>query len=727
MPLLTRVVQAPARDVAIPDALSPSAQLLADLANAGVLETLGASLRLSRKGGFTGIPLVAFVLTFLSAGCRMGIRPFTSTFRRPLKRVAAVAGCIRFPSSASVSRAFSKIDAPTADRFADAVLSLAATPALAQVLTHPAALHRDARGDPLHVLDIDPSVQAFRLRDLVESDDHPEPERQVPGVPGYTGQYRGEVRVRHIAVCAAGAGVWLGYRMSDDHPHLAPLFTSALKPALAVMATVGVPRDQVLVRGDGEFGAAGVARAIVDLGVQLLVRISRYPLLDRPEVIETLHRARWESVQAGATREREATDLGTVMLHPAAKSADAGSPGVALRVVVCRRMVDTPQVTYGTLREGYQIELFATTLSADRWSAGDIVALYAGRSVMENRFAQEDRELALGRTFSYNAPGQGVFTALGLFLWNHWVCVGFQESPPAVPPAPTPRVDRRLPDAPPSPPPTLAQPVVEQPPDASVARLPIEPVEVPCHDTPPISPSTPTDPFPRATPDERATVTSIMKAAFRTLLLVPGWEIDTAGHVRCPNERRLFPFAVTTPGVGRMKPQLLIRTDVGACDGCHLRGGCFASTRPNIYKQVARAITDSQAPFMTSFLERHPPTRRLPRIAVRPPRLRAPPNRPPPEAAGALVCPATPTNPGPWECASPTLAPAALRHRARARHAGVRVEVRIGRLAGPGQSSASAKRRTWAARENRWRLHGPVCLTLHVPHRSPKCQRLHGV
>lgn len=331
MPVATETVQRPAHDCAVPDALSAPAQLLAELSNSGVLETLGAALLLSRRGGYTGVPLVAAGLAYLAAKTSLGLRPFWETYRRSLRRrVAAVAGSTSLPSAASMSRAMGKIRAETAHAFADAALP--ACLGLDQVLSHPTAVHRDSRGEPLHVLDIDPSVQAYRLRDLVEGDDYPEPERQAPGVPGYTGQYRGDVRIRHVAVCHA-VGVWLAYRVSDDNPRLSLFIPSVLSPAIKVMARVNVPASQILVRGDGEFGSAGVARAIVNLGVQLLVRIGRYRLLDRPEVQETLRLAEWEEVRSGGVREREATELGQTMLHPSGKSADAGGPGISLRSV----------------------------------------------------------------------------------------------------------------------------------------------------------------------------------------------------------------------------------------------------------------------------------------------------------------------------------------------------------------------------------------------------------
>ena len=740
---------------------SPLLPILAELDGEGVLEALAGGLRLSRRGGYTGLPLVVFALVFLSARAREGLRPFWTRFKRPLKRVAAVAGLTALPSSGSVSRALGKISAATADQFADVALSLQATPALAQVLSHPSVVHRDSRGDGLHVIDIDPSVQAYRLRDLVESDDHPEPERLAPGVAGYTGHHRGEVRIRHVAVCHAGAGVWLSYQMSENNPRLSVFFSGVLSPAIRVLEGANVAASQILVRGDAEFGSAGVARAIVDLGVQLLVRIARYRLLDRPEVQQTLQVAAWEEVVLGGVRVREAAELGMIMLHPSSKSADAGGSGILLRVVVARRKVEASTVTYGTLRDGHQYELFATTLSADAWSPADIVELYAGRSAIENRFAQEDRELDLGRTFSYHAPGQAVFTAIGLSLWNHWTCAGFLASPPAVVSEATPRKPR--PEVPAVPvdnsPAALAvvavapvQPDMTAPqPDAqavhdspdnatALAVVGVAPVQ-PVHDRPaatatePSPRSDPMDPFPGADDDERDAMVVVLRSAYRDQLQVPHWSIDPVGFLRCPNGKRLFPFCIAKVGKGRPRPQVMIRTDVGACDGCPHRTECYASSRPNTYKQISRSIAPAELSVVSAFLARHPPGRTARSIRPRPPE--APPEPPSEEPTTAalptteLVGPPPPATIGPWTVLGPTFAAAAARERARARHAHVRVEIRISRRRRARVASADLRRtrRSWAQRDDRWRLDACVHLTLLVPRQPPKKRpkdTLHG-
>ena len=745
MPVAVETVQRPAHDCAVPDALSAPAQLLAELCSSGVLEALGAALRLSRRRGYTGIPLVAASLAYLVAETDLGLRPFWERYRRFLrKRVAAVAGCTSLPSAAAMSRAMGKVSAETAHAFADAALP--ACIGLAQVLSHPAVVHRDSRGVPLHVLDIDPSIQAYRLRDLIEGDDYPDAERQAPGVPGYTGQYRGDVRIRHVTVCHAGAGVWLAYRISDDNPHLSRFFPSVLLPAIEVMAQANVPADQLLVRGDAEFGSAGVAREIVNLGVQLLVRISRYRLLDRPEVQETLRQAEWEEVRSGGIREREAAELGPVALHPSAKSADAGTPGVTLRVVVVRRKVEGSSVPYGTLRDGYQYELFATTLSAEAWSAADVVELYAGRSTIENRFAQEDRELDLGRTFSYNPGGQAVFTATGLFVWNHWTCSSFLAAPPSTVSEPAPRTVRsrrseQVVVARPIEPPAIEPPAAEGP---VPEPLPIEPpaidppaVEITVPEPLPIEPVAgprptapdPMDPFPGASIEERTPVVALLRSAYKDLLVL-GWSIDSAAFLRCPNDKRLFPFSVAKVGGGRPKyPQAIIRTDVGACDGCPLRAGCFSSTRPNMYKQISRNISHQDAAaVLTPFLTLHPPGRRraVPRTS-RPPLIPQPESVPleetvQPPPLQAIVQPPPTAEIGPWDWGRPTFLAAAARQRARLQYADVRVEIRISRRRRPAPRPPDPRRtrQTWTQRSDRWRLDATVRLIRQIPHQPPK-------
>lgn len=718
MPLSVRNVQRPRNTTRLPDALAEPAQVVAELRANGVLAEMADGLRLSRRGGYSAVPMLAFIVVLLASRTFLGIRPFATQFSAGLKRVAAVAGCIGLPTSAAVSRCMVRITPEIATRFADHVLGLA--PHLQDLLADSAVVYTDAAGDPLHVLDVDPTVQAFRQRDLPEGDDLPEPQRVAPGVPGYTGQYRGEIRIRHVLLCHAGAGLWLAYRLSETNPRLSLLFTDVVQQAIRLLARVSIAAEQVLIRGDGELGSAGIIAALRALGVQILVRLSRYGLLERPEVAKTLAEARWMRVNSGAGSHREATDLGLVMLHPSAKAADHDQAGVQVRVVAARRRLNGKDPRAGVVRDDFEYELFATSLTPNQASAADIVKLYGERAAIENRFAQEDRELDLGRTFTFNGPGQAVFTAVGLFLWNYWTCLGYRAQSTAKPrPVQSPHPADDAPSDVPSaevPAPEVAEtqrePAIDRSPStpAPLTNAPADGIVVPVA----------SDPFPQATAAALQVVVRILQRSFAPLLPGPDWSIEPTGVVRCPNQKRLMPFSVAATGIRRSRPQLIVRTDVGACDGCPIRPGCFSSTRPNAYRQVARAISEDDASVMRTFLGEHPPARRPPRPSTP----RASPNdtalkRHSDAPRPRLVEPLPPTDPGRRPIRGPTFRATSARHTARDRYAGVVVEIRIGRQARRAPSWPPSGRRTYPERERLWAHDGRVELIRHAPRWSP--------
>src|SRR5690606_14539864 len=101
----------------------------------------------------------------------------------------------------------------------------------------------------------------------------------------------------------------------------------------------------------------------------------------------------------------------------------------------------------GVVVEKWQYEVFLTVLAADDWPAPEVVALYHKRSGGENRYAQEDRELGLGRIFSFHSDGQEFATVIGMMVWNLMIANGARlASPPEEKPHQplrTPVVDER--------------------------------------------------------------------------------------------------------------------------------------------------------------------------------------------------------------------------------------------------------------------------------------------
>ncbi|MEQ1568580.1 MAG: hypothetical protein ABMA64_23280 [Myxococcota bacterium] len=118
MPVRVENAKRPAHDPVLPDALTAGTLLLAGLNQSGLLGKLGSVFKVSRRGGYSGLPLVAFALAYLAGDQGLGIRPYWTTFKSALKRVAV--GCpIRSQCFSStrpnmykqISRSVSPIDA----------------------------------------------------------------------------------------------------------------------------------------------------------------------------------------------------------------------------------------------------------------------------------------------------------------------------------------------------------------------------------------------------------------------------------------------------------------------------------------------------------------------------------------------------------------------------------------------------------------------------------------
>ena len=727
MPLSVEEVTSPRADTRrLPDALVPGALLLADLVQHGLLPPLAKALRLARKGGHAVPGLLAFALVFLVAGPGWGIKPFWTRFRRNLPRVAAVAGLRALPSSSAVGRALRKLDPATVDAFTDAVLT--ELPGADDLLRHPAVVHRDRTGQPLHVVDLDPTPEAFRQRDLVEDEQRPEPERLAPGVPGYTAHHRGEVRVRHLPCLHAGSGLWLGYRLLTGNGGLSAVTGWLAGQVRDRLARLGIGPAHIALRGDKEFGAAGVVGAILDRGVHVLVRLAHYELFDKPEVVAAMATGPWLPVASTGSRRREALDLGLFLLHPSKNAEDAGRPPVQLRMVVSRHPCEG-KPDKGVLRCGYQLEQFGTSLSPQGWTAADVVQLYGGRSFIENGLACEDRELALGRTFSYHPAGQQWMVAVGLWLWNWFTLQGVRHKP-----LPAPVED-------PTPPLSPVPPEVSEPASATAAA-PLPDAGTGGSDAPQeafaeaVPPEAADPEAPRARPDspaggdlfvglsqgQRDALAETLSLAFADVLSWSGWSLDGSALVlRCPQQQRLRPFSVAGGRRKQKRAQLIVRTDAGACEGCPVRADCFASTKARAYKQIARAVSTAQA--------------EATRAALRQRRQQswpASPQRPSVPAAAPAVAAAASSPPPPWQplatvvvgsqpVAVPLFLPAAARQHYRHQLHAASVVVTLGRAARSPQGhpllarSAAAKsrlRRTWSERNEHWQTNRPVRLRI---------------
>ncbi len=750
---LAKVVR---RDPAVlPDALAVGAVTLDRMRQAGLLEAIGRALPLSRRGGYSSTALTAALITYMVSGARVGLRPFFEALdRMTRRRVAAVAGMRLIPTAASLSRGLGGL---VHEAVRPAIRALLARPIDGlDIFQHPAVHHLDANGGAWHVLDVDPTVKAFRQRDLPEEDVLPPGQRRAPGQQGYTGRHRGELRIRAVPIIHDGTALWLGMQLLAEEGSVKDVASALVDDALRALQSHDVPADRVIVRGDGEFGSAGVMEGFVNRGVHFVTRIARYSLLKREQLHATLADAAWHRVRPSESGvPREACDLGYCTLI----GTTEGKPQVRVRLVATRIPLRgdearDPHDGHGIRIGSYRVELFATSLDPVAWPAADVAELYMGRSTIENRLAQEDRELALGRTFSMNPAGQEWAWGIGLFVWNEQICAGWRMKPLK----PTRRKQQRRPEteeggiacpaseavaaesplplstaAPPSAenlaPDAVTAPPTPQATDASIST------ESELAAAEPAAPSLPAsaDPSPTASGSVELSSTAsadpapitpgsvvsspsvsalgdILARAYANLSGT-GWRVDPhACVVVCPEGQCLKPYNLSAPTSS--SPRLSVRTDAHACVGCSRRQGCYPIDRTGAYKQLTRSVPSEDVATCLAAIHAkrgapvpRPPTRRPSQPHRADPR---------PDLPGPWYAPPCRSLPGPWWAERPQFVPSEARRRARSLSLHLVVRVELGDvvpIARPradlaaDRAGRAHRRRSYAEMEARNQLH----------------------
>jgi hypothetical protein len=453
MPRISRsVIDSEQTSNELPQWLSEGVLAIDYLARRQRLEDVSKRLRVRRQGGYAGIDVFLFLMVLLCCRLRLSVKEFGEKIRRHTKCLGAVVGRRRLPTPSSVSRLLSAVTHEQLRPFAAWLLLSGCEPE--KLLGHPLATSRDTRGEAWHVFDWDPTVTALRHRALPEGADLPEPARRSEDMasPGHMGRKRGEVRFSRVTVQHSGTGLWVYGALTDGPGDTAAMLPPALEAIVTTCQMAGAGMDRAIVRSDGGAGSVGWITECERSGARYLTRLSRYLLLEQPEVRRHLNEGIWHEVpSSGSGPCRAAAEVGWVTLPPSKESRAANGDALApirTRVVVSRFPAED-KAGAGTVIDGWQYELFSTNLSPEAWPAAEIVQLYYGRCAQENRFGQEDRELNLDRIFSYNLPGQELAVLIGLFLWNLRTVRGFEQlSPPSLVPQAQPRVEMRVDVAP---------------------------------------------------------------------------------------------------------------------------------------------------------------------------------------------------------------------------------------------------------------------------------------
>jgi hypothetical protein len=656
----------------LPDWAVEFASIVHHLQQNGTLEQLADRLRLARAG-YAGLDVALFLLAFFCWGKESSLSEFGSVSAGWGPQLASLGGRSSWPSASAVSRALRVADGCDLDAFG--AWALGSGSGGAELLADPLAMAKDTQGSSLAVFDFDPTVEALRLRALPEAAELPPARRRSAKLcaPGYSGRKRGETQFSITPLASAGAALWLQAGVEPGNCHIAKAMEVVAGALEQTLVRAAIPAATALVRIDGAGGHAAAVEPLARRGIHHLVRLAQYAVLDLPEVRRLLAEGVWQAVpDSGSGPRRQALDIGYWQLGADGDGVDAGRAVVPTRLVVSRVETDEKHGA-GVLLDGWHYELFGTDLDAGAWPAAETVELYCGRAAIENRFAQEARELHLHHTFSYTPAGQRLAVLVGMWLWNLRTVLGAR----------------------------LAGPLGDMP--AQAARSVPETVEPVLAPTTPLPPDAETVVEPAmdsgVEPDEHAQIQAALAQLpwQRVVRKHPGWRWE--GALRCPadHEARFH-------GVHRVKIHKYAQFKVGSkhCGVCQHRPRCTTSTDPGYSPVITVALADALP--MGTRLRRHKP---LPK-PIAPPRW-SPPRR---------------GKPGPLQARAALLLPAELRKRWVGFAANCSALVRLPppvdrpvRRDWVAQSSGARQHRrlTWKQHLARYALNAPARLTLEVP------------
>jgi hypothetical protein len=493
------------------------------------------------------------------------------------QRLGALAGRVSLPSSSALSRALAAVEVD--------LLRPASTWLLTQVgevdtvLQHPTVQSYDTHGCGWHVFDVDPTVTALRHRALPVGDDLPEPKRRSEDIaaPGYKGRKRGDVVLRRATAQHAGSSIWVHTHLSPGNGDGVEDFALALDSIVETCERIGHPTSRALVRMDGEHGNVPWYTACRERGLPFVTRLNRPKLYEEPDVLEKLRSATWYEVEdSRCGPQRAAAELGVFTLSAGSKTRRPDGTRyetVKMRVVACR-FPKSGQAKRGHILDGWEVELFAVDVPADAWPAPEAMTAYYRRNALENRLAQEDRELGLDRLLSYELPGQELAALVALSLWNLRVARGF----------------------------ALETPPLEQP----VQRLRAPRLDERAHTGWPRDPVT----------------TRILNELDWPALLKNergGWSFDAAsGDLVCGDGRMLTLTTVRQRSVGKTTTGIIFRRPTGGCQECSVRPDCLHTERSQASKHAEFSVPTDLADRLRARLARVRGKAEVPRKHIEP-------------------------------------------------------------------------------------------------------------
>lgn len=391
------------------------------LESLGVVDLVRQRLRLERKDGCCGQELFGLLFLMFMAVLQ-GQRALQRAAAHCKKALAEVLGARTFRSQASMSRALQSVTAEQSRAFSDWLLGEALE--VGDLDRDDSVYHVDTFGQRWRMVDFDGRVHAIRRRGLTESPERPEPRRRSAALtaPGYSGRKRGEAQYHRMVVQDAGTARYLGVRLGPGNGAHRADMSWAVERVGQWADELDVSRNRICARFDGKASGLPSLLDCERAGIGFLTRWTEYDLFERLEVETLLEQGTWQVVgDSGSGPRREAMELGvrSFGLHVDDRPPDDERTHFEARLVVSRYRADSQEHRgTGRKRGAFVYELYITSLPAAAWPAGELVELYYGRVVEENRFEQTDGEQGIQRVITWHLPGQELAIAVSLFAWN---------------------------------------------------------------------------------------------------------------------------------------------------------------------------------------------------------------------------------------------------------------------------------------------------------------------
>ena len=183
-----------------------------------------------------------------------------------------------------------------------------------------------------------------------------------------------------------------------------------LEVIAAYQAKLSLPRDQALIRLDGQYGNGAIVADLQEAGIPWLMRGKDDGLLDLAPVKARLALPADEQFvhpESGVCR--DLFECGELPVT---------AEGHRSRVIIATHPAGTTASPIGVTRDQRVYELFFTALPALGFSAADVVKLYLHRGSFETVLADEDREQDSDRWSSYTPCGQEIWQILSQWMWN---------------------------------------------------------------------------------------------------------------------------------------------------------------------------------------------------------------------------------------------------------------------------------------------------------------------